>query len=100
MVLAYPQARQREVCLSGYHLPTLPSSSQANALAPVTPHHSLALDLVQPGPEKRLYLGTQRKSRGPGHSAGGAVAATVGTYPSCTPETVQTSESSTAPKFP
>ena len=54
----------REVCPSGCHLITFPNPSWVDIPAFLTPHHTLASDLRQPGPRKRLnlwmlrYLGT------------------------------------------
>ena len=63
-VLACPQAGQRKVCSSACYLTVLPSPSRANTPAPSTPHHSLAPNLEQTGPGKRLDLGKQRWPRG------------------------------------
>eukprot|EP00069_Balaena_mysticetus_P011081 bmy_07058T0 len=66
----------------------------------LTPHHSLAPDLGQPRPWKRLDLGTKRQPRGPEHSPGGAAAAIIGTYSTGTAEGTQISDSSMAARIP
>ena len=73
MVLACHQPGQREGP-KGCRLAVLPIPSRANPPALLTLCYSSVLDLGQPGPEKRLILGTQRQPRGPGDSPGGAVA--------------------------
>ena len=44
-----PEAGEREVCAGGSWVPcnnlTAPSPSQANAQAPVTPHHGMAREV-------------------------------------------------------
>lgn len=78
--LAPRQGREESALEVSYHLITLPSLSQVNTQALLTPYHSLALGLECPGPGKILDLGMQRLSRDLRHSPGGVALAIVSTY--------------------
>ena len=61
-----PTVRVERVCTGSCCLPALPNPNGVNNLALLTPHHSLAHDLDQLGPGKRLSLPMQRQTGGPG----------------------------------
>ena len=97
-VMACSQAGQREVCASDYCFSLFPSPSQMNALVPLTPPHSFALDVGHVGPGKILDLGMQRQPRDPGHSPNRVTI--IGPCTSSALEVAQTSDGSVAARIP
>lgn len=75
----YQKSGRRELCTGSCHLATLPNPSWLNIPAPLTPYHSLVLDLSQPSPGRRLGLAMQRQTGVLGCDLGGVEVATVST---------------------
>ena len=92
-----PEAGQGEVSLSSCRVSCdpfamCPIPSQANALAPLTPGHSAALDMGHHNQAKDWTMGC-RGNLVLGCSLGGVVVATVGAYSSGNSEATQISDS-------